>query len=95
MRAGTQLLLMRAPPIPPIRIPMQIMYTLFGKIGIGPQTSMPTKKKTVPADTIFWKFFFGSGIKLSAVDVRVYVMVSIEKMMPISHTEMSSSFSLS
>ena len=81
--------------MPPIKIPMQIMYTLLGKIGMGPHTNMPTKKKTVPADTIFWKFFFGSGMKLSAVDVRVYVMVSIEKMMPINHTEISSSFSLS
>ena len=95
LRAGTLLLFIRAPPMPPIRIPMQITYTLFGSRGIGPVRSMPTRKNKVPAATIFGKFFLGSGIKLRTVDVSVYVMVSIEKITPMIQVVISSSFNLS
>lgn len=89
------MLLISAPPIPPIKIPTQMTLTLLGNIGAGPVRSIPTKKNKVPTNTIFWKFFLLSGIKLSTVDVSVYVIVSIENMIPMSQTEMFSSFSLS
>ena len=92
--AGTQLLLISAPPIPPIKIPTQIMLTLLGSNGTGPVKSIPTKKNTMPKRTIFWKFFFDSGTKLRTVEVSVYVIVSMEKMMPMTQTEISSSFNL-
>lgn len=52
-RAGTQLLLISAPPMPPTRMPTQITLTLFGRNGTGPVSNIPKKKNTVPAATIF------------------------------------------
>jgi hypothetical protein len=61
---------MSAPPIPPNKIPMQMVITLFGKAGTGPERNMHTMKKMVPAWTSFLKSFFYSGMKLRTNDVR-------------------------
>ena len=70
LRAGTQLLFIKAPPMPPNRIPMQIIKTLSGKRkGMGPLRSIQIMKKIVPKKTIFGKFFFYSGMKFITNEV--------------------------
>jgi len=61
---------------------------------MGPLPNIENIKKTVPSATSFGKFFFYSGMKLRIIDVIVYVIVSIEKMIPTSHTGIFSSFNL-
>ena len=69
--AGTQLLLTNAPAIPPINIPTQIISILSGKSLIGPDPNIASTYMKVPCATSLLKFFYFSGIKLSAKLVRV------------------------
>lgn len=73
--------------MPPNKMPMQIINTLFGRIiGTGPDRSMQTMKNRVPPCTMRLKFFFFSGMYFIKNEVIEYVIVSIEKMMPTAHT---------
>ena len=52
--AGTQLLFIKAPPIPPINIPTHIILTSLGNIlGTGPEKIIDITKKIVPNATSF------------------------------------------
>ena len=92
---GMTLLLMQAPPIPPIRIPIAIIIILSGnKPGHGPESIKEMQNKNTPTLTIFPKFFFFSWTQLRAIEVRVKVIVSIENTIPINHTGRLSCFNL-
>ena len=95
LRAGTQLLLTRAPPIPPTKMPRQIIMTESAKIkGNGPERIMEMKKNTVPMATRTGKSFFSLGTKFMIKEVIVYVIVSIEKIIPTIQIGNSSYFIL-
>lgn len=89
------MLLIKAPPTPPNKIPTMIMLTRSGSSGMGPDKNMQTMKNKHPQNTIFPKCLFCSGMKLSANEVMLKVMVSIEKIRPTAHTGKLSLVSLS
>jgi hypothetical protein len=53
VKAGTQLLLISAPPTPPKRMPRQMTKTSFGKNGAGPDSIIETINIRAPTKTIF------------------------------------------
>ena len=72
VKAGTQLLFTRAPPIPPSRIPKQMIVTeSANKKGAGPDNIILATKKNAPIMTMYLKFLLFSGIKLSTKEVKV------------------------
>ena len=84
--AGTQLLLTKAPAIPPTITPKQIISMQSGINLIGPEPNIETANKQMPQDTSLLKFLLFSGIKLRQKLVRVYVIVSRLNMIPTTKT---------
>lgn len=81
--------------MPPTKIPKPIIITSSGNNpGQGPESIIEIKKKNTPTDTILAKFFFSSLTILSEKEVIVYVIVSIEKTIPINQTGRFAFFSL-